>query len=161
VFGQVFISILGGYAFSRFKFPFSGAMFFLLIVMMMMPTQVTLVPNYIMLDNLGLVGNYLGLVFIGTFSAFGIFLLRQVMVGIPDEILQAAKIDGAGSWRVLWHVLLPNCMAGVASLLVLCFIDNWNMVEQPIVLLRDEFKYPLSVFLASMNSTFTPTGFVC
>ncbi len=159
--GQTVVACLGGYAFSRFRFPGRDAIFFVLLVIMMMPYQVTLVPNYITLDRMGLIGGYPAVILPGVFSAFGVFLMRQVMASVPGAMLEAARIDGAGSWRALWRILLPNCRAGLASLVILSFADSWNMVEQPIVFLKDSNKYPLSVFLVRLGSVQPALGFAC
>jgi multiple sugar transport system permease protein len=159
--GQLVLSVLGGYAFAKFRFPGRDAIFFVIIVLMMMPHQVTLVPNHIILDAMGLIGNHLSLILPGIFSAFGLFFLRQVFATLPDELLDAAKIDGAGSFRALTRVLLPNAKAGIAALGVLGFIDCWNMVEQPLVFLKSTYQYPLSVFLLQVNSMQPALGFAC
>ena len=149
--GQVLLSCLAGYGFSKFRFRGKEALFFLVILLMMMPYQVTLVSNYLMLDRLGLVGSYWALILPAMFSPFGVFLLRQVFDTCPSDILEAARLDGAGNLRILFGILVPRCWAGVISLGILSFIDAWNMVEQPIVFLESEYDYPLSVFLTRMN----------
>ena len=146
--GQIFVSCLAGDGFSKFRFPGRYPLFVLVILLMMMPYQVTLVSNYIMLDRLGLIGSYGAVILPGIFSSFGVFLMKQVMDGISKEVLEAARLDGAGQLRVLLSVALPISKGGIASLLVLNFIDNWNMVEQPLVFLKDSSMYPLSIFLA-------------
>lgn len=151
VLGQVLLSCLAGYGFSRFRFPGKEALFFLVILLMMMPYQVTLVSNYLMLDKLGLVRSRWALILPAMFSPFGVFLLRQVFDTCPSDILEAARLDGAGNLRILFGILVPRCRAGVISLGILSFIDAWNMVEQPIVFLKSEYDYPLSVFLTRMN----------
>jgi len=161
VLGQIVISVLAGYGFSRFRFPGRDFLFVLVVLIMMMPYQVTLVSNYIMLDALGLIGGYASVILPGIFSSFGVFLMKQVMDGIPQEILEAARLDGAGRLRVLWEVILPLSKGGIASLLLLGFVDNWNMVEQPLVFLRDERMYPLSVFLARSVSANGSEIFAC
>jgi len=159
--GQVIISSLGGYAFSKFRFPGRSAIFFFLIALMMMPLQVMLVPGYITLDAMGLIGSYAALILPAAFSAFGVFLMSQIMASVPDTILESAKIDGAGHFRILRSILLPNCKAGLASLIILCFIDNWNMVEQPLVYLRDNLRHPFSLFLLQINEFEPALGFAC
>jgi len=159
--GQVVISSLGGYAFSKFRFPGRGIIFFFLIALMMMPLQVMLVPGYITLDAMGLIGSYAALILPAAFSAFGVFLMSQIMASVPDTILESAKIDGAGHFRILRSILLPNCKAGLASLVILCFIDNWNMVEQPLVYLRDSLRHPFSLFLLQINEFEPALGFAC
>lgn len=151
VLGQVLLSCLAGYGFSKFRFPGKEALFFLVILLMMMPYQVTLVSNYLMLDKMGLVGSRWALILPAMFSPFGVFLLRQVFDTCPSDILEAARLDGAGNLRILFGILVPRCRAGVISLGILSFIDAWNMVEQPIVFLKSEYDYPLSVFLTRMN----------
>ena len=150
--GQMIVAVLGGYAFARFKFPGRNVIFFVIVLLMMLPYQVTLVPNYIVLDGLGLIGSYASLIIPGVFSAFGVFLMRQVMMALPNHIFEAARLDGAGSWRALWRVCLPNCKPGLAALAILSFADSWNMVEQPLVFLKDANRYPLSVFLTQVNA---------
>jgi len=159
--GQVIISSLGGYAFSKFRFPGRSVIFFFLIALMMMPLQVMLVPGYITLDAMGLIGSYAALILPAAFSAFGVFLMSQIMASVPDTILESAKIDGAGHFRILRSILLPNCKAGLASLVILCFIDNWNMVEQPLVYLRDNLRHPFSLFLLQINEFEPALGFAC
>lgn len=149
--GQTLLSCLAGYGFSRFRFRGKEALFFLVILLMMMPYQVTLVSNYLMLDWLALVGSRWALILPAVFSPFGVFLLRQVFDTCPNDILEAARLDGAGHFRILFGILVPRCRAGVISLGILSFIDAWNMVEQPIVYLRNEYDYPLSVFLTRMS----------
>jgi multiple sugar transport system permease protein len=159
--GQLVVSVLGGYAFARFRFPGRDAVFFVVVLLLMLPLQVTLVPNYIVLEAFGLIGDYWALLLPGMFSAFGVFLMRQVMTALPAELFEAARLDGAGAWRSLWRICLPNCKPGLAALAVLSFADSWNMVEQPLVFLRDAYKYPMSVFLTQVNSLSPEVGFVC
>lgn len=149
--GQTLVSCLAGYGFSRFRFRGKEALFFLVIILMMTPYQVTLVSNYLMLDRLGLVGNWWALILPAVFSPFGVFLLRQVFDTCSGELLEAARLDGAGDLRILFGILVPRCRAGVVSLVILSFIDAWNMVEQPLVYLKSEYDYPLSIFLSRLN----------
>ena len=158
--GQMAVAILGGYAFARFRFPGRDAMFFTVVLLMMLPLQVTLVPNYIVLDAMGLLGSFAAVIIPGAFAAFGVFLLRQVMSSLPPEMFEAARLDGAGSWRSLWRVCLPNCKPGLAALAILNFADSWNMVEQPLLFLKDANKYPLSIFLTRVNAMRPEVAFV-
>jgi len=158
--GQMIVAILGAYAFACFRFPGRKVIFFCIIALMMMPLQVTLVPNFIVLDRLGLIGSYYAVILPGVFSAFGVFLLRQAMLSIPTALFEAARIDGAGSWRSLWRVCLPNSKPGLSALIILSFADSWNMVEQPLVFLQDPLRFPLSVFLTQINTMRPDIGFV-
>lgn len=159
--GQLIVAAFAAYAFSKLKFPFSDKIFFLYIIVMMMPFQVTLVPNYIMLKKLVLIGSYWSIILPGTFATFGVFLLRQFMMYIPDEYCEAAKIDGAGYVKSFFSVVLPQCKGALASLAILVFIDNWNMVEQPLIFLEDESMHPLSIFLSRINEMDIGIAFAC
>lgn len=149
--GQTIVAALAAYAFAKMRFPGRDALFFLYIVTMLLPFQVTLVPNFIAMDKLGLLGSYPSIILPGIFSAFGVFLLRQFMVQIPWDYVEAAKVDGAGQGKIFSAVIMPLAMPGIAALQILAFIDNWNMVEQPLLFLNDAMKQPLSVFLSRVN----------
>jgi multiple sugar transport system permease protein len=152
IIGQVAIGSLAAYAFSMFRFRGRNAVFALYLITMLMPFQVTLVPNYIMAKALGLLGQYASIIFPGVFTTFGVFLLRQFMTHIPRECIEAARMDGAGHIRIFFKVVLPLCKPALASLLILSFIDNWGMVEQPLVFLKDANMQPLSLYLSKINA---------
>lgn len=146
--GQIAVASLAAYAFAHLRFRFREPLFFMYIVTMLMPFQVTLVPNFIMADRLGLLGSYGSIVYPGVFSAFGVFLLRQFMMFVPASYIEAARVDGAGHLYIFARIVLPMCGTGVAALSILVFIDSWNMVEQPLIFLKDAAKQPLSVYLS-------------
>lgn len=149
--GQIIVASMAAYAFARINFRWREQLFFIYIITMLMPFQVTLVPNYIITDKLGLIGNYLSIILPGVFGTFGVFLLRQFMLYIPREYNEAAKVDGASHFYMFLRVILPMTKSGLAALAILVFIDNWNMVEQPVIFLQDQEKYPLSVYLSNVN----------
>lgn len=159
--GQTVLSCLGGYGFAKFRFPGKNLLFVLMVLLMMLPLQVTLVPNYIVLDKLGWIGSYPALILPGICSAFGVFLLTQTFQSIPDSVLEAARLDGANQLKTLLFVVIPQAKAGIASLVILNFIDTWNMVEQPLVFLKERAKYPLSIFLSQINNADLSHAFVC
>ncbi|AJA48051.1 ABC-type sugar transport system, permease component [Clostridium pasteurianum DSM 525 = ATCC 6013] len=152
VLGQILISVLGAYAFAKINFPFNKPIFFMFILLMLMPYQVTLVPIYIILKKMNLVGSYASVILPGMFSTFGVFLLTQFIKSIPDEQCQSAKVDGANHIQILFKIILPQCKGAVASLAILSFLDNWNMIEQPLILLENT-KQPMSIFLSQINET--------
>lgn len=152
VLGQFFVASMAAYAFSKIDFPGREKIFYMYIVVMLMPFQVTLVPNYIIAGKLGLTNNILSIILPGIFSTFGVFLLRQFMVYIPDAYAEAARVEGAGHWTVYSKIILPMSKTGIAALIILVFIDNWNMVEQPLIFLQDASAWPLSVFLSEINA---------
>lgn len=159
--GQIVVSCLAGYGFTKFRFPGRSILLYLIIILMMMPIQVSLVPQYLVLDWMNLLGSYWALIFPGWFAAFGIFLMTQIYQRFPEDILEAAQVDGAGELRKFWNIVLPNSLSGISSLMILSFIDNWNMVEQPLIFLQDYRMYPLSVFLSFINEDNLGIAFAC
>jgi multiple sugar transport system permease protein len=149
VIGQTVIALPAAYAFSRLRSKLFDSIFFLYVIILMMPFLVTLVPNYIIIEKLGLLGKYSSVILPGVFGAFGVFLLKQFMQHIPAEYLEAAEIMGASQLTILVRIVMPLMKNGIAALIVLLFIDNWNMVEQPLIFLQDMSKFPASIFLAS------------
>lgn len=161
VLGQMVVAFLAAYAFGKLRFPFRDKIFFVYIIIMLMPFQVTLVPNYIILRWMNLLGSYWAVIFPGIFCTFGVFLLRQFIRHIPDEYCEASRIDGAGYLLTLTRIILPQCKGALASLAILVFIDNWNMVEQPLIFLKDESMHPLSIFLSRINDSELGIAFAC
>ena len=161
VLGQVLLSCLAGYGFSKFNFPFKNTFFFMVIILMLLPLQVTLVPQFFALNRMGLIDTYSAVILPGVFAPFGIFLITQVFLGVPKEMMDAAKIDGAGHLTILFRIVIPIGGAGVASLVVLAFIDNWSMVEQPLFFLGNPAMHPMSIFLSYINMENLWIAFVC
>lgn len=150
-FGQLIVSCMGGMALAKYPLPFKRFWIGILIIMLLLPLQVTLVPNYLILDKLGLLDTVWALILPGIFSPLGTIVMWITFRGVSDELMDAAQLDGAGVQTILWQVMVPAGKSGVASVFLLSFIDAWNMVEQPMVFLKDASQYPLSVFLASLG----------
>lgn len=161
VIGQVIVSALAAFAFAKLKFPFRDKLFFVYIILLILPLQVTLVPNYIVLDKLNLLNNFLAIILPGTFSAFGICLLRQSIKYISDSSIEAALIDGASHFSIFTKIILPQIKGGLITLTLLCFIDNWNVVEQPLIYFDDKAMYPLSVGLTEIVGADGGVVFAC
>ena len=125
--------------------------FFLYIILMLMPYQVTLVPNYLVSNWLHILDTYWAIWLPGIFSPFAVYLLTKYMRRIPVSLIEAAKIDGAGEWQIFRKICYPLCKGCMCSVAILIFIDYWNMVEQPLILLSNAEKHPLSVFLSKIN----------
>ncbi len=151
VFGQMFVACLASYSFARYRRLRREILFFSYIILMLMPFQVTLVPNYMISDKLGILNTQWAIILPGIFSTFSIFLLTKYMRQIPSAYIEAAKLDGASEWQIFTRIALPTCKSAICALTILLFIDYWNMVEQPLVLLTDPEKQPLSVFLSQIN----------
>lgn len=152
VFFQLFVALLASYGFTRYRGRIREIIFFSYIILMLMPYQVTLVPNYLVAGWFNLIDTYWAIWLPGIFSPFAVFLLTKFMRRIPTSVIEAAQIDGAGEWQIFKRICLPLCKGATCSAAILVFIDYWNMVEQPLILLSDEEKHPLSVFLSKINA---------
>lgn len=151
VFGQTLVATLAAYAFARLRFRGRDSLFMMYLMTMLMPFQVTLVPNYIMIDKLGLMNTHAAIILPGIFGAFGVFMMRQFMTNLPNAYTEAAKMDGAGHAIIFTRIILPLVKPGLAALIVLLFVDYWNIVEQPLIFLKEEFQYPLSLYLLQIR----------
>ena len=151
VIGQVSLASVAAYSFTRWRGRIRSGIFFFYVILMLMPYQVTLVPNYLVSDWLGLLNKPWAVILPGIFAPFSVFLLTKFMRRIPYSLIEAAKVDGAGEWEIFTRVCLPQCRSALYSIAILVFIDYWNMVEQPLILLQDADSQPLSVFLSKVN----------
>lgn len=148
---QLIVAAGASYSFSRVETKFRSIIFFVYIILMLMPYQVTLVPNYLVLNTLNLIDTRWAIILPGIFSPFSVFILTKFMKRIPSSIIEAAKLDGAGELQIFLKIYLPLCRSTLYSVAILVFIDYWNMVEQPLILLTNSELYPLSVFLSQIN----------
>ena len=151
---QTLVALLAAYGFARFDTKWRSGIFFAYIILMLMPYQVTLVPNYLVADWLGILDTRWAIILPGIFSPFAVFILTKFMRRIPSSVIEAAKLDGAGEWQIFTKICAPMSGGIVASVAILVYIDYWNMVEQPLVLLTNEAVdlHPLSVFLSKINA---------
>ncbi len=152
VLGQLMVASITAYGFTRWRGPVRDALFFFYVILMLMPYQVTLVPNYMVSDWLGLLNTRGAVIWPGIFAPFSVFLLTKFMRRIPVALVESARLDGAGEWRVFWNICLPQCRSALYSIAILVFMDYWNMVEQALILLPDAEAQPLSVYLATINA---------
>ena len=148
---QLIIATLASYGFSRYSGKLRSIIFFAYIILMLMPYQVTLVPNYLVSDWLNILDSYWSIWLPGIFSPFAVYLLTKYMRRIPTSVIEAAQIDGAGEWQIYRRICMPLCKGAICSAAILVFIDYWNMVEQPLILLSDAETHPLSVLLSKIN----------
>ena len=149
---QVGIAAVTAYAFTRWRGKIRSGLFFFYVILMLMPYQVTLVPNYLVSEWLGILNTRWAIILPGMFAPFSVFLLTKFMRRIPFVLIEAARVDGATEWDIFTKVCLPQCRSAIYSIAILVFIDYWNMVEQPLILLQDADSQPLSVFLSSINA---------
>jgi multiple sugar transport system permease protein len=144
------LNSMAGYAFAKLRFTGRDSLFRLLLVALVIPGQVGMLPLFLLIKQLGLVNSYAGVVVPGLASIFGIFLVRQYVVGIPDGLLDAARVDGAGEWRIFTDVVLPLSRPILVALAVTTFLGTWNDFLWPLVVLSDQDKYTLPVALANL-----------
>ena len=149
---QVAIACVAAYSFTRWRSRVRSGIFFFYVILMLMPYQVTLVPNYLVSDWLGILNTRYAIILPGIFAPFSVFLLTKFMRRIPYALIESAKVDGAGEWQIFTRICLPQCRSAIYSIVILVFIDYWNMVEQPLILLQDADQQPLSVFLSQVNA---------
>ena len=148
VFSQLLSCSMAGYAFARIKFPFSETIFILFLATLMIPQQVTIIPTYLIMRDLGWLDTHLALIVPhALFSAFGVFLLRQFIKGLPEELEESAILDGASRWRIYWQIILPLIKAPLAALGIFSFLAQWNSFFTPNIFLStpELFTIPLLV----------------
>lgn len=142
------------YAFSKFEFKGRNKLVFIVLATMMIPSQVTMIPVYLILNQIQLTNTMAGIVLPGLVGAFGIVLFRQFMMTIPDELLEAARLDGASEFRVFWQIVLPMTKPILAVQGILTFIAGWNSFLCPLIIANDESLYTLSVGLSLLKGQY-------
>ena len=150
--GQVIIAAGAAYCFARNRSKLANGIFFIYIILMLMPYQVTLVPNYLVSEWLHLLDTRWAIILPGIFAPFSVFILTKFMRRIPTAMVEAAKLDGANEFQIFTRIFMPLTKGTIYSVIILIFIDYWNMVEQPLILLSDSELHPLSVFLSKVNT---------
>lgn len=149
--GQMVIAVPSAWAFAAFRFRGRGILFMVYVMLMLLPFQVTMLPSYLVLNNLHLLNTQAAVILPAIFSTFPVFLIYRGFMGVPRELLEAARIDGAGEWTMFWRIGIPLGSAGILSALVLGFLDYWNLMEQPLAFLRDKTLWPLSLYLPEIE----------
>ncbi len=149
--GQAFFSTLAGYAFAKLRFPGRDAIFFVLLFGLMVPFQVNLIPMYKIMDGLGWLNTYKALIIPDMLSIMNVFLMRQFMKSIPDELFDAARIDGCGEFAVFWKVALPLALPGAATLVIFAFMNSWNSFLWPRIVTSSERLFTLPIGLTQLQ----------
>jgi multiple sugar transport system permease protein len=147
--GNVLFCPMLGYALAKLEWRGKGLIMGLVLATLMVPAGITLIPNFVLMANLGFVNTYPGLILPFLVGPFGVFLTRQFMYSIPDELLEAARIDGANEWRIFWQVVLPITVPVLATLGILTFLGSWNSFLYPLVIAQEPNMYTLPVALAT------------
>ena len=145
---------MAGYAFAKRRFPGRDPLFWLVLSTLTVPAQVTLIPVFFILKNFNLLDSYPGVILPGFADVFGVFLMKQFIQTLPSELESAARVDGCSEWQIYQHIILPLCTPALAVLAIFTFQRYWNGFILPLVVLRDSFKYPIQVGLATLQGEF-------
>lgn len=148
---SLLVNGMAGYAFAKLRFRGREGLFSAMLGLLVIPAQVTMLPLFLMLKGMGLVNSYLGVIIPGLASVFGIFLIRQYALSIPDELLDAARVDGASEWRIFRSIVLPVLVPILVTLGIFTFMATWNDFLWPLIVLSDDRHYTLPVALASLS----------
>lgn len=157
--GQLVVDLPAAWALARFPIPGKKIILTIYIVLMLMPFQVLMFPQYLVLDDLHLLDTLWAVILPAVFSTFPVFLLQRFFQAIPQEIIEAARLDGAGEGRIFLRIGLPLGAPGVLSVSILSFLDAWNMIEQPMTYLKTKSLWPLSLFLPEITLPDMGMGF--
>ncbi|MDR4888375.1 carbohydrate ABC transporter permease [Fredinandcohnia sp. QZ13] len=149
---SVTVSSLAAYGFSKVKFPLGKVLFIFVLATYMVPQQAILVPQFIIYKNIGLFDSHLGLVLLGSFSVLGTFMLRQFFMSIPNDLIEAAKIDGAGHWKIFWSIAMPIVRPAIATYGILRFIWTWNDYQNPLIFLRTDSLLTIPVAMQKFST---------
>lgn len=149
--GQIVVGMPAAWGLARYSFPGRRWIYMLYLVMMMMPFQVTMLSEYLVLDAFRLMDTSASVILPGIFSTFSVFIMFRFFCGIPESVLEAARMDGAGEWMIFLRIGIPLGASGIISALVLSFLECWSMIEQPMTFLATKSLWPLSLFLPAVN----------
>ncbi|HEX6135889.1 MAG TPA: carbohydrate ABC transporter permease [Longimicrobiales bacterium] len=148
---SLLINSMAGYAFAKLRFRGRDRTFRLLMIGLVIPVQVSMLPLFLLMRELGFINTYWGVIIPGMASIFGIFLIRQYALSVPDDLIDAARIDGAGEFRIYWSVILPVLRPILATLAIWTFLSTWNDFMWPLIVLSDESMFTLPVALANLS----------
>ena len=149
--GQLLVGVPAAWGFAVYRFRGKKLFFTIYIVFMLLPFQVTMLSQYLVLDRVGVMNTHWAVILPAVFSTFPVFLIYRGFCTIPSGLLEAGRIDGAGEWRLFWQIGLPLASGGILSAMVLGFLEYWNMIEQPLAFLKDKSLWPLSLYLPEIS----------
>lgn len=149
--GQLLVGVPAAWGFAVYRFRGKKFIFTIYIVLMLLPFQVTMLSQYLVLDRVGVMNTHWAVILPAVFSTFPVFLIYRGFCGVPQGLLEAARIDGAGEWRLFWQIGLPLSSGGILSAMVLGFLEYWNLIEQPLAFLKDKSLWPLSLYLPEIS----------
>lgn len=151
IIGQLFFAVPSAWGFAMYDFPLKKTLFTLYIIFMMMPFQVLMLPEYLVLSKLNLIDTLWAVILPGVFSTFPVFIIYNFFKKIPKSEIEAARLDGAGEFKIFVNIGIPAGRSGITAAMILQFLEYWNMVEQPMIFIDSEEKLPLSLYLPNMS----------
>lgn len=151
IIGQLLIAVPAAWGFAMYDFPLKKMLFMLYIIFMMLPFQVLMLPEYMVLSRLRLIDTLWAVILPGAFSTFPVFIIYNFFKGIPEQEIEVARLDGAGEFRIFFSIGIPAGRSGIAAAMVLQFLEYWNIVEQPMIFIDSEEKLPLSLYLPNIS----------
>lgn len=150
--GQFVVGTMAAWGFAKYDFPFKKGFFLLYMILMLLPFQVLMLSDYLVLDFFKLTDSLWGIILPGVFSTFPVFIMYRFFSEIPDSLLEAARLDGAKEWQLFFHLALPIGSSGIIACMVLGFLEYWSLIEQPLTFLKTKSLFPLSIFLPDITS---------
>lgn len=157
--GQLAVAVPAAWAFAVYRFRGRNVLFSLYVILMLLPFQVTMLSKYLVLQGAGLIDTRWAVVLPAIFSTFPVFLIYRSFAGIPTELLEAARVDGAGEWQSFIRVGLPAAQGGILAAMILSFLESWNMMEEPLTFMQDKSLWPLSLYLPEI--AMDQAGYAC
>jgi multiple sugar transport system permease protein len=158
--GQILVGVPAAWGFARYRFPGKNLLFMIYVALMMMPFQVMMLSNYLVLDQMKLLDHLWGIILPAAFSTFPVFIMYRFFESIPEALMESARLDGAGELLIFIRIGIPLGSAGIISALVLGFLEYWNLIEQPAVFLRTERLKPLSLYISTITKENAGVAFV-
>ena len=158
--GQLLLSLPAAWGFARWQFPGKKILLSLYIVLMLFPFQVLMLSEYLVLNRMGMIDTLWALILPGACSTFPIFIMYRFFSKVSTDVIEAAKLDGANEWQIFWRIGIPLGMPGIMSVIVLAFLEYWNLIEQPAVFLRSDRLKPLSLYLSTITKENAGVAFV-
>lgn len=149
--GQLLVGLPAAWGFAKYRFPFRRILFTMYIVLMMLPFQIIMLPQYLVLDQFHLMDTLWAVIFPGIFSTFPVFLFYNFFQSIPGSLMEAARLEGASELQIFFYIGIPSARPGIVSVMILQFLEYWNFIEQPVTFLKDKTLWPLSLYLPQIS----------
>ncbi|MBS6195553.1 MAG: carbohydrate ABC transporter permease [Clostridiales bacterium] len=158
--GQMVVAVPAAFGFSRWRGRWSGIVFYLYMLLMLLPFQVTMLSNYLVIDGLGMMDTDFAVILPAIFSTFPVFILYRFFSALPEEVFEAVSLDTSSIFQTFWYVCVPMVKPGITAAVLLGVIEYWNMIEQPLMFLKTPSRWPFSLYMPVMNGSNIPYVFV-